>query len=87
MVRLDLVSLCLGGTEEELGMTQRIWVKTVKSFAEARDHDLNYYLKMSARERLEIVQYLREQYPKFSGGNMNESGKGLRRTVRVVQQA
>ncbi len=41
---------------------------------------------LSAQERLETVQYLREQYTKFFRGNENESGKGLRRTVRVVQQ-
>ena len=69
------------------GMAQRIWMKKATSFAEARDQDLDYYLKMSAQERLEIVQYLREQYAEFAGKNANESGKGLRRTVSVVQQA
>ena len=61
-------------------------MKKAKSFSEAHDQNLDYYLKMSAQERLEIVQYLREQYTKFFRGNENESGKGLRRTVRVVQQ-
>jgi hypothetical protein len=65
-------------------MVQRIWMKKAKSFSEAQDHNLEYYLKMSAKERLETVQYLREQYTKFFRGNENESGKGLRRTIRVV---
>lgn len=68
-------------------MTQKIWMKKAKSFSEAQEQDLDYYLKMSAQERLEIVQYLREQYPKFAGVNTSESGKGLRRTVTVVKQA
>jgi hypothetical protein len=67
-------------------MEQRIWMKKAKSFSEADDYNLYYYLKMSAQERLEIVQYLREQDTKFFRGNENESGKGLRRAVRVVQQ-
>ena len=67
-------------------MVQRIWMKKAKSFSEAQDQNLDYYLKMSAQERLEIVQYLREQYTRFFKGNENESGEGLRRTVRVVQQ-
>ena len=68
-------------------MAQRIWMKKATSFAEAQCQDLEYYLMMSAQERLEIVQYLREQYQKFAGVNTNEGGKGLRRTVRVVQRA
>jgi hypothetical protein len=67
-------------------MVQRIWMKKAKSFSEADHNNLYYYLKMSAQERLEIVQYLREQDTKFFRGNENESGKGLRRAVRVVQQ-
>lgn len=68
-------------------MPQKIWIKKARSFSEAQEQDGDYYLKMSPEERLEIVQYLREQYSKFGGANSNESGKGLRRTVRVIQQA
>jgi len=68
-------------------MYQKVWVKKIGSFSEAQDQDLEYYLNMSAQERLETVQFLREQYLKFNGISPDESGKGLRRTVRIVQQA
>ena len=68
-------------------MTDKIWMKRAKSFSEAQEQDTDYYLNMSAQERLEIVQFLREQYPKFARVKLSESGKGLRRTVRVVKQA
>ena len=64
---------------------QKIWVRKTKSFSEAQEQDLDYYLNMSAQERLETVQFLREQYPKFARVKLNESGKRLRRTVRIVQ--
>ena len=66
---------------------QRVWIRKAKSFTEAKEQDLDYYLGMSPEERLEIVQFLREQYSKFSEGSPGESGKGLRRSVTVVQQA
>jgi hypothetical protein len=65
---------------------KRIWMRKAKSFAEAHEQDLDYYINMSAQERLEIVQFLREQYPKFARVNANESGKRLRKTVTIVQQ-
>jgi len=68
-------------------VTDKIWMKRAKSFSEAQEQDTDYYLNMSAQERLEIVQFLREQHPKFARVKLSESGKGLRRTVRVVQQA
>jgi hypothetical protein len=66
---------------------EKIWMRRARSFSEAQEQDLDYYLKMTAQERLEIVQFLREQYPKFGPVNPGESGKGLRRAVTVVQQA
>jgi len=68
-------------------MSPKVWVKKLCSFSEARDQDLEYYLNMSAEERLETIQFLREQYFKIKGTDSDESGKGLRRTVRIVQQA
>ena len=64
---------------------KKIWVRKAKSFSEAQEQDLDYYLNMSTQERLETVQFLREQYPKFARVKLNESGKRLRRTVRIVQ--
>ncbi|HJX34771.1 MAG TPA: hypothetical protein VJ373_06295 [Desulfatiglandales bacterium] len=68
-------------------MKQKIWVKKTGSFSEAQDQDLRYYLNMTPQERIETVQFLREQYFKINGSVPDESRKGLRRTVRVVQQA
>jgi hypothetical protein len=68
-------------------MKQKIWVKKSRTFSEAQDQDLQYYMNMTPQERIETVQLLREQYFKFNGNVPDESGKGLRRTVRVVQQA
>jgi len=65
---------------------KKIWTRKAKSFSEAREQDIDYYLKMSAKKRLEIVQFLRERHSKFSGDYTSESGKGLRRTVTIVQQ-
>ena len=67
-------------------MMEKIWIRKAKSFSEAREQDMDYYLKMSAKERLEIVQFLREQYSKFAGDYASENGKRLRRTITVVQQ-
>jgi len=69
----------------ELMPMQKIWVRKAQSFAEAQEQDIDYYLKMSAQERLEIVQFLREQHPKFAKVKLNESRKRIRRTVRIVQ--
>ena len=71
----------------EIKMSQKIWVKKMISFSEAQDQDLRYYLNMTPQERIETVQFLREQYFKFNGSISDESRKGLRRTVRVIQQA
>jgi hypothetical protein len=68
-------------------MNQKTWVKKIGSFSEAQDQDLQYYLNMTSQERIETVQFLREQYFKINGSVPDESRKGLRRTIRVVQQA
>ena len=72
---------------DRLTAMQKIWVRKAKSFSKAQEQDIEYYLKMSPQERLETVQFLREQHPKFARVKLNESRKRLRRTVRIVQQA
>jgi hypothetical protein len=67
-------------------MKQKIWVKKTGSFSEAQDNDLQYYLNTTPQERIETVQFLREQYFKLNGIMSYESGKGLRRTAKVVQK-
>ncbi len=72
---------------KRLNMEHKIFIKKAKSFSEAHEQDRYYYLNMSPEERLEIVQFLREEYSKFGEMNKHESRKRLRRTVRVIQQA
>lgn len=56
---------------------KKIWVRKARSFSESEEQDLDYYLAMSPQERVEIVQFLGEQYLKFAKVNVSESGKRL----------
>lgn len=62
---------------------KKIWVKKLNSFKEANKFDQDYYLKMSTKERLETIQFLREEFFKIKG--KDASRKGLRRIFKVVQ--
>ncbi len=64
----------------------KIWVNKTESFKSAEKSDTGYYLNMTSSERLEMMQYLREIYFKFRKGKRNESRKGLRGSVKVIQQ-
>lgn len=68
-------------------MSQKIWVKKARSYAEAQAFDDAYYLSLSASERLETVQFLREEYGRLNKGKKYESGKDLRRVSRLLKQA
>ena len=63
----------------------KIWIKKFHSFKEEQEFDTHYYRQMSVQERLETMQFLREIYYKIKGRHKNESGKRLRRVIRVVQ--
>jgi hypothetical protein len=65
---------------------KKIWVNRAKSFEEAQEFDNAYYLRLSRTERVESVQYLREEYFKSHGLNLREDGKRLRRVFRVIKQ-
>ena len=65
---------------------KKIWVNRARSFEEAQDFDNEYYLRLSRMERVESVQYLREEYFKSHGLNLREDGKRLRRVFRVIKQ-
>ena len=57
-----------------------------KSFKAANEFDIQYYLSMSSRERLETMQLLRETFLKMTPGARNAKGrKGLRRVITIVQ--
>ncbi len=64
---------------------KKIWIKKFQSFKEAQDFDTVYYRGMSRQGRLETMQFLREIYLKIKGGHKNESRKGLRRIIKIIQ--
>lgn len=53
-------------------MRDYIWIHKSKSFDEARQFDDSYYLSMSAKERIETVQFLREEYFRLSKESNHE---------------
>ena len=61
---------------------KKIWVHKAKSFEEAERFDERYYQAMSAKERVETVDWLRQvarKWKKVHGGTR------LRRVITVVQ--
>jgi hypothetical protein len=67
-------------------MKRKIWLNKCRSFKEAQEFDDAYYLAQSPQERLETVQFLREEYKKMKKGENYESGKGLRRVLKLIKQ-
>ncbi|MFH0924484.1 MAG: hypothetical protein V1872_02440 [bacterium] len=66
---------------------QKIWIRKAKSYKEVEEFDREYYLKMDAKERLEIVQALREMHFKMKKNSpKDEDREGLRRVIKVVKQ-
>ena len=65
----------------------KVWINKANSFEKAKTFDAEYYKNLSSTERIEIVQFLREQYFKFNGLNFNENRKRLRRVSRIIKQA
>lgn len=65
---------------------KKIWVKKADSFKAAEKFDKDYYLGMSRSKRLETVQFLREMNFKIKRDFADEGGKGLRRTIKIIQQ-
>jgi len=68
-----------------LSEMKKIWVKRPSSHEEVKSFDKKYYSSMSRKERLEIVQFLREAYYKLGSMTKNEGRKRLRRVVKIVQ--
>lgn len=69
---------------------QKIWIHKSYSFKEAEEFDRKYYSQMSAQQRLDIVQRLREIYFKLSKQwqkikNNHASRKRLRRVIKIIQ--
>jgi hypothetical protein len=69
--------------EEEI--MKKIWINKARSCKEAEEFDRNYYFNMTKKERLEIMQFLRDTYMKIKRGLRNEGRKGLRRVIKIIQ--
>ena len=67
-------------------MNKKIWINKSDSHQVAQEFDLEYYLSMSSSERLETVQFLREEFHKVKKGSKHESRERLRRVIKVIQQ-
>ena len=64
---------------------EKVWMNKTDSLAEAERFDEQYYQIMSGYEKIEIIQFLREQYLKMKGLD-GESRKRLRRVVKFIKQ-
>ena len=53
------------------------------SFEESDKADIEYWKQKSPEEKLDVLQYLREEYYILK----NESRKGLQRVYRIIKQA
>lgn len=60
---------------------KKIWVNKAQTFEEADRFNKRYYSEMTVIERLETMQFLKEIYYRIK----NESRKGLRRVIKVIQ--
>ena len=65
----------------------KIWINKTKSFEEAKTFDKEYYKNMSAADRIETIQILREQYFKLKYPNLNKNGRRLQRVCKIIKQA
>jgi len=66
-------------------MTKKVWLNKARSFKEAQKFDAAYYLKLSSKERIEMIQVLREAHFKSKGLYPVEDGKRLRRVVKIIE--
>jgi hypothetical protein len=80
-------NIALARPEWYCSSMKRVWVNKAGSFKEALDFDTAYYLSLSSEERVEGVQFLREEYFKAKGIEFREDGKRLRRVFRIIKQA
>jgi len=60
---------------------KKIWARKAKSFKEAAKFEEEYYLKMPAKKRLEIMQFLRSVYYNLK----HEDRERLRRVIKIIQ--
>ena len=80
-------SLSYSTVEWHYRAMKKIWINKAGSFNEAQNFDAVYYSSLSAAERLETVQILREEYFNSKGLKFREDRKRLRRVFRVINRA
>ncbi len=64
---------------------KKVWAHKANTFQEIEDFEENYYLAMPKTERVGTMQLLRELYYKIKPEAGNESRKGLRRVIKIIQ--
>ncbi len=65
----------------------KIWVNKADSFSAAKEFEDSYYSEMLPSERLDILQWLREEYFRSQKTRIgNESGERLRRVFKIIKQ-
>ena len=68
-------------------MKKKIWINKADSFDAAEEFDNQYYKTQTAAQRLDEMQFLREQYFKMNKEAEDAHRKGLRRTIKIIKQA
>ena len=66
---------------------KKIWVNKADSFSDAEQFEESYYSEMLPSEKLDTIQWLREEY--FRSQKMeisNEGGRRLRRVFKIIKQ-
>ncbi len=66
---------------------KKIWVNKAASFSDAEQFDQSYYSEMLPSDKLDTMQWMREEYFRSRKmGISNESGKRLRRVFKIIKQ-
>jgi DNA polymerase III delta subunit len=66
-------------------MKKATWLNKARSFKKAQKLDAAYYRRLSAKERIEAMQVLREAHFKSKGLYTGEDGRRLQRVVRIIE--
>ncbi len=66
-------------------MKEKIWVNKAESFSDAEKFDNEYYENQTTEQRLDTMQFLREQYCKMKEKAGDAHRKGLRRFIKVTK--
>ena len=84
---LSVFMIQAGGAGRVGVMKKKIWVNRASSFSAAEKFDDEYYRARTASQRLDEMQFLREQYFKMNKEARDAHRKGLRRIITIVKQA